>query len=471
MTKIIIKLPNSKRKRSYEESEEEYEEEEYEEEESEEEESEEEESEEEESEEEESEEEESEETIIKKFNSLTKNKKILNYFKKMYNKEEKKNIIKKIKLIEENEYDKPELFQLLDKDIPSKIKKVIYNKIKLLMNINKDNDEYHKLSKWVISALSIPFNKNNELPVSIKDGYKKCKDYIDNCIIKLDESVYGMNDAKLQFIQLIAKWIMNPNSGGETIALKGPMGTGKTTLLKNGISKILNREFIFIPLGGANDGSYLEGHSYTFQGSIYGKIIDLLIQCKSSNPIIYFDELDKVSETTKGDEIIGILTHITDITQNTEFNDKYFSEFVIDLSKCLFIFSYNDDSKVNKILKDRMYVIETCGYLLEDKVIISEKFIIPKLEIELNQKNIIFTPETIRHIIRKTINEKGIRNLKRSFEIIFNKINLYSILNKEKIKDSKNILNNITFPLKITEEIVDCLIIKKEEESFNHMYI
>ena len=80
------------------------------------------------------------------------------------------------------------------------------------------------------------------------------------------------------------------------------------------------------------------------------------------NPVIYFDELDKISETPKGEEIAGILTHLTDTSQNSQFHDKYFAEINFDLSKCLFIFSYNDESKVNPILKDRMYRIQTKGY-------------------------------------------------------------------------------------------------------------
>ena len=251
--------------------------------------------------------------------------------------------------------------------------------------MNPDNGEYYKLNKWVDYVMCIPFEQYNYLPISIHDGKDKCKEYIHQCKKILDETVYGMNDSKSQFMQLIAQWIMNPSSVGSSIALKGPMGTGKTTLLKNGISKLLNREFVLIPLGGANDGSYLEGHSYTYEGSHYGKIVDILIQCKSNNPIIYFDELDKVSDSPKGEEIIGILTHLTDITQNTEFQDKYFSEITIDMSKCLFIFSYNDEDKINKILKDRMYVIETSGYSEKDKIIITRQFLIPTIEKKLNQ--------------------------------------------------------------------------------------
>ena len=130
---------------------------------------------------------------------------------------------------------------------------------------------------------------------------------------------------------------------------------------------ILNRPFAFLALGGATDSSILEGHSYTYEGSTWGKIVDILVQCKSMNPVIYFDELDKISNTPKGEEIASILTHLTDTTQNNEFHDKYFSEIELDLSKCLFIFSYNDEEKVNPILKDRKYRISTKGYSVKEK--------------------------------------------------------------------------------------------------------
>ena len=119
---------------------------------------------------------------------------------------------------------------------------------------------------------------------------------------------------------------------GTAIAIKGPMG-GKTTLVK-GISKVLGRDFAFMALGGATDSSFLEGHSYTYEGSTWGKIVDNLVQCKSMNPVIFFDELDKISETPKGEEIVGILTHLTDTTQNSKFHDKYFAELDFDLSRC-----------------------------------------------------------------------------------------------------------------------------------------
>ena len=140
---------------------------------------------------------------------------------------------------------------------------------------------------------------------------------------------------------MLGELITNPKAIGCAIAIQGPMGTGKTTLVKEGISKILNRPFAFIALGGATDSSFLEGHGYTYEGSTWGKIVQILIDSKCMNPVIYFDELDKVSETPKGDEIINILMHITDSTQNSHFNDKYFGGIDFDLSKAIIIFSFN----------------------------------------------------------------------------------------------------------------------------------
>ena len=158
---------------------------------------------------------------------------------------------------------------------------------------------------------------------------------------------------------------------GNVFGIYGPPGIGKTTIIKDGLSKVLNRPFSFISLGGATDSSFLDGHSYTYEGSTWGKIVQILVDSKCMNPVIYFDELDKISDTPKGEEITGILTHLTDTTQNSQFHDKYFSEVSFDLSKCLFIFSYNDESKVNPILRDRMYRIQTKGYENKDKLIIA----------------------------------------------------------------------------------------------------
>ena len=119
-------------------------------------------------------------------------------------------------------------------------------------------------------------------------------------------------------------------------------------------------------------------------GSGTRRIVQILIDSKCMNPVIYFDELDKISDTPKGEEIAGILTHLTDTSQNSQFHDKYFAEIDFDLSKCLFIFSYNDESKINPILKDRMYRIETKGYEAKDKVVIARDYILPKIREQVN---------------------------------------------------------------------------------------
>ena len=198
---------------------------------------------------------------------------------------------------------------------------------------------------------------------------------------------------KMQIVQLLGQWITNPNAVGCAIAIKGPPGTGKTTLVKEGISKLLNREFAFIALGGATDSSFLEGHSYTYEGSTWGKVVDILLQKQSCNPVIYFDELDKISDTPKGEEIVGILTHLTDSSQNDKFHDKYFSEIDFDLSKCLFIFSYNDESKINPILIDRMYRIQTNGYTCKEKIHIVKDYLLPKIknDVKLEEEIILQT--------------------------------------------------------------------------------
>ena len=248
--------------------------------------------------------------------------------------------------------------------------------------------------------------------------------------------------------------------------------THNTSLVKEGISKILNRPFAFIALGGATDSSFLEGHSYTYEGSTWGKIVQILIDSKCMNPVIYFDELDKISDTPRGEEIAGILTHLTDTTQNSQFHDKYFAEINFDLSKCLFIFSYNDETKVNPILKDRMYRIKTKGYVQKEKTIIAKSYLLPRIreQVRFESEEIIIPDDTIHYMIENLCDkEDGVRNLKRCLEIIFTKLNLYRLMKPGSNLFEENMSLKVEFPFTVTKNLVDKLI-KKEKENMSALY-
>jgi ATP-dependent Lon protease len=409
------------------------------------------------------------------FKRILKDKNTMNdydFFGKLEIADQKK-IIKELREINKiTRIEKPYRLTLLESDIPIIFKATAMKKISSLKYMEPGSGEYYKIKNWVDTFMRIPFNDYNNLPITISDGVDKCHDFMANSLRILDDAVYGLNDAKMQIMQMLGQLITNPKSIGTAIAIHGPPGTGKTSLVKEGISKILNRPFAFIALGGATDSSFLEGHSYTYEGSTWGKIVQILIDSRCMNPVIYFDELDKISDTPKGAEIAGILTHLTDTSQNSQFHDKYFAEIDFDLSKCLFIFSYNDESKVNPILKDRMYRIQTKGYSQKQKTIISNNYLLPKIreQVKFNMEDIIISDDIIQHIIDNYCNkEDGVRNLKRCLEIIYTKLNLYRLMRPDSNLFEEDMSIKVEFPFKVTKDIIDKLI-KKNIDNTSPLY-
>ena len=388
----------------------------------------------------------------------------MSYFKKKLSHQEQLKVMRDLKEINAlTNTDKPYRLSLLESDIPPKFKAIALQKLNVLKSMDPSDSEYYKMKNWVDGFMRVPYGIYKSLTVRLSDGVEKCHTYMDEAKATLDNCTYGLNDAKMQILQMVGQWITNPDAMGTAIAIKGPPGTGKTTLVREGISKILGREFAFIALGGTSDASFLEGHSYTYEGSAWGKIVSILMEAKCMNPVIYFDELDKISDTPKGEEIASILTHLTDTSQNSQFHDKYFSEVDFDLSKCLFIFSYNDESKVNPILKDRMYRIQTKGYNAKEKIIIARKHLLPKIreQVSFKEEDVVLSDDTLDYIISHPElckGEQGVRNLKRCLEIIHTKLNLFRLVKPDQNMFAKEIEIDVKFPFTVEKKHVDILI-------------
>ena len=403
----------------------------------------------------------------------------MNYFKTKLSNAEQLKIMRDLKEINDTiNTDKPHRLALLESQIPPKLKAQAMQKINALKGLEPGDPEYSKMKNWIDTFMQIPFGRYTNLSVKMSDGLDVCHDFMQSAKETLDECVYGLDDAKLQIMQMMGQWVANPSAMGSAIAIKGPPGTGKTTLVKEGISKILGREFAFIALGGTGDASFLEGHSYTYEGSTWGKIVQIILDSKCMNPVIYFDELDKISDTPRGQEITGILTHLTDSTQNSQFHDKYFSNIDFDLSKCLFIFSYNEEQNVNPILKDRMYRIETKGYSAKEKLIIARQYMLPKIreQVSFEEGDIIIPDETINYIVSNkalTQDEAGVRNMKRCLEIIHTKLNLFRLVKPDNNMFSKDIGMEVKFPFTVEKKHVDILIKNddRQSQSLLSMYV
>ena len=409
------------------------------------------------------------------FRKIIRDKNTMNDFS-FYEKletENQKKLIKELKEINKiTRIEKPYRMTLLESDIPIHFKAAAMKKINSLRYMEPGSGEFYKIKNWVDTFMKIPFTNYQELPISIENGVDKCHEFMANAQKTLDSAVYGLNDAKMQIMQMLGQLLTNPKAIGTAIAIHGPPGTGKTSLVKEGISKILDRPFAFIALGGATDSSFLEGHGYTYEGSTWGKIIQILIDSKCMNPVIYFDELDKISDTPRGEEIAGILTHLTDTSQNSQFHDKYFAEINFDLSKCLFIFSYNDESKINPILKDRMYRIKTKGYSGKEKTVIANNYLLPRIreQVKFTQGDITIPDDVLGYINETHCHkEDGVRNMKRCLEIIHTKLNLYRLMKPGSNLFEGEMSLKVEFPFKVTKDIVDKLI-KREHDNCSALW-
>ena len=390
---------------------------------------------------------------------------IINFLKKIqgqtgiYSKKEKKEKIEKI-----NQYlikgDKKKLITNI-KELDNILKK--YNKpltkyshlnkdgleeyiLNIIINVEKEEQEnYTKILDDIINKFNLFENMSplsNEIKTDIdkiNTNLTKITDYMFSVKTTLDKAVYGHEKAKKQIEKIIGQWI-NGEQDGYCFGFEGAPGLGKTSLVKRGLSNCLkddkgiSRPFAMIQMGGDSNGSTLHGHNYTYVGSTWGNIVQILIDKKCMNPIIFIDEVDKISRTEHGKEIVGILTHLLDSTQNDCFQDKYFTGIDLDLSKALFILSYNDVEAIDKILLDRIHRIKFNNLSLEDKLTISNTHILPEIYKKTGlEETIYFNDDVLKFIIDEYTCEPGVRKLKEILFDIVGEINLDILKNNDKV--------------------------------------
>jgi len=303
------------------------------------------------------------------------------------------------------------------------------------------------------------------------------KKFFENAITCLNQNIYGLDNVKEEIIGYIAQFITS-NNKPRIIGLHGNAGVGKTEIVRNGLAKTLNKEISCISCGGMKDSSYLVGFDYTYLGSRYGKIVESLISTKQMDPVIFIDELDKISEGSEGKEIENMLIHILDPVQNKDFRDKYFSEIPIDLSNVLFVVAFNDISKISPILLDRIHIIKIDDPDVDTKINICKKHLIPKVlknYTEFKVDDLVFTDDILKYIIKTyTKHESGVRNLNRCIETVINRLNVLKVLGSD-LNDFKFSFNlQIKFPFILDTKTVDTLLKTNDNEtntSYKMMYI
>lgn len=306
-------------------------------------------------------------------------------------------------------------------------KNVILKHYNNMKRLDPTSSEYYKNQMFVDLSLSFPWNKSFDIKTSLQE--KSIKAFISNIKAEMDKEIFGMENVKNEILNIVCKIITNPSSNRNIIALCGAAGVAKTKFFQI-LAKTLDIQMKVIALGGIKDSSFLLGHGYVYVESGPGKIIQNIIDSGISNPIIYFDELDKVSDTNNGKDIYAVLSYLTDPSQNREFTDNYFYGMKFDLSKVLYVFTFNDITKIDKILLDRLNIIHVESPSTLDICHILQNHCIPEIITNIGLKcDIVISQDKLRQIIRtfkSQVDENvssGVREYYRILEKILLEIN------------------------------------------------
>ena len=428
--------------------------------------------------------EEEEDELLEKYSD-----KELNYYHTLPEAEQTRilDLEKQVRSLEFN--DEPLRFRILrNEELDKRLKAMVLQKLDTLSELEPGTGEYAKMATHVNALTRIPMGKYKQMPITMNTSTPdKIGSFLAKAKAHLDDAVYGQPDIKKQFIMTLAKWIANPSSKGLVIGIEGPPGVGKTTLVQQGLCKALELPYVFVPLGGANDASYLDGHSLTYEGSTYGKIAEALMSCNYMNPVLCFDELDKVADNYRGNEIFNVLTHLTDYSQNELFQDKYFADTPLDMSRSIMVFTYNDASKVPPVLRDRMVCLTTVPYNTADKLAIMNDYVMPKVldAHGMRSGDIIINKEIMTTMIQR-FDSKGLRDVKRGVECIISNINMLRMLpsdmQREYMKDlkllDKDTCEDVMLPFNVGRKHMDAFLrgstqgmAPKLDDMVQHIYL
>jgi len=371
------------------------------------------------------------------------------------NREKMEGEIKRLESLNKVSFDLKE--KIIKMDIEDQYKSIIYDKYKMLEEMSEKDTEYFKLKHWILQVLNIPFNKTIQLPI------KNTNDFLKHIKIKLDTELYGMKNVKEELMLQIINRFIKKRKSELILSLVGSAGVGKTKIIHI-MAQSLNLPFYHISLGGIKDGSFLDGFSNTYVGSKQGIIVDALIKMSCNNGIIFFDEIDKISDSIEGIEVVNQLIHILDNTQNNIFYDKFISDIPIDLSNIWFICSLNNIDMINPILRNRLYVVDVEGYGTLQKIDICRNILIPKKLDDYGLKNqVYFDDQVIEYILTKNKkSDRGVRELKRHIDTICKRLDILrtsiDIDGSYGVLDWTFKIENLRFPLKVTKKHIDILL-------------
>ena len=293
---------------------------------------------------------------------------------------------------------------------PAEVAQVFEKELRKLERLHPQSPDYSVQTQYVQNIVNLPWNEYSKDNFNLSHAQKV-----------LDRDHYGLEKVKERIIEHLAVLKLKGDMKSPIICLYGPPGVGKTSLGRS-IAEALRRKYVRVSLGGLHDEAEIRGHRRTYIGAMCGRIIQNIQKAGTSNPVFILDEIDKITNDFKGDPASALL-EVLDPEQNNAFHDNYL-DIDYDLSKVMFIATANNLNTISQPLLDRMELIEVSGYIMEEKVEIAAKHLVPKqMDVHgLKKGSVKFPKKTLQVIVEAYTRESGVRELDKKIAKIMRKL-------------------------------------------------